>query len=232
VLDLPLLAPDAYEPAAVSWTVASLDRPTPAGQAAEPAHVPLFSRNSVAAITAELVGRYVDDGPVDVAATVALLSRALAVHSFPRQRRRSLRFGAQILVDRGDSMRPFARDQDDMVRQLQRSAGNVEIWYFRAAPQRAMRMPFGKSQPYRPPSHGTPVLLLTDFGAVSQLNCRPTATRREWSDFLTSLRQHGARPVGLVPYPRSRWPAWLASELPLVSWDRRTTAGAVSAALR
>ncbi len=235
VNDLPLLRPVLYEPAPpITWSVASLSRTQASLLPPPPHHEPLFSHRTAAAIIQALLGQYAADGPLDTAAVVAQLAALRALRSLPRQRRRTLRFGAQILVDRSDTMRLFARDQAELVRLVCGLLGErAEVWHFSPSPLHGVTQPrAGHRQPYRLPASGSVVLLLSDFGSVSHPNSAAGASRWEWEQFFGLIRHHGYALIGLIPYPKGRWPAWLDKQLPLVTWDRGTTASVVNARLR
>jgi hypothetical protein len=71
------------------------------------------------------------------------------------------------------------------------------------------------------------VLLLTDLGIGRPLFARESATPAVWRGFLEELRRAGCAPVALVPYAPARWPPALRRALPIILWDRRTSAGHV-----
>lgn len=232
--DLPVLQPQSLEPPPpMIWTVESLPQmriaPVPL-----PSHEPLFPRRAAPAIVTALLSRNNADGPLDVAAAVTRLAALEVLTSLPRERRRTLRFGAQVLVDRSDTMRVFARDQAELIRLIRGILGDrAEVRNFsRSTLHGVADLGVSRHQPYRFPANGAAILLVSDFGAVSHPNAAAGASRWEWERFFALARHHRHDLVGLIPYPKNRWPTWLDRQLPLIQWDRGTTAGDVIAKLR
>jgi hypothetical protein len=234
VNDLPLLRPDSREPPPpMAWSAQSLSR---TGAVALPrlGHEPLFPRRAAPAIIQAMLGRYTADGPLDADAAVARLATLDTLTSLPRQRRRTLRFGAQVLVDHSDSMRLFTQDQAELIRLIRGLLGErAEVLHFSLSPLQGVIRPRSRHhEPYRFPASGCTVLLISDFAAVPHPNAAAGASRWEWERFFALARHHRHALVGLIPYPQDRWPAWLDRQLPLITWDRGITAGDVVTRLR
>jgi hypothetical protein len=196
---------------------------------------PLIAPRSARSIAHLLLSRHAPEGPVDSEAAVGMLARQVVIREVPRRRRRTIRLGAQILVDRGDTMRLFARDVSWFVRLAGRLLGGqrLEVLYFVGSPlQGVARRPAGRRQPYRPPPVGTQILLLSDFGVPRFVDHPRRADRAEWETFLRSVSHGSTTPVGLIPTSPRAWPGWLTRRLRLVPWDRSTTAGATHTRLR
>ena len=196
---------------------------------------PLIAPRSARSIAHLLLSRHAPEGPVDSEAAVALLARQVVIREVPRRRRRTIRLGAQILVDRGDSMRLFARDAGWFVRLAGRLLGGqrLEVLYFVGSPlQGVATRPAGRRQQYRRPPVGTQILLLSDFGVPAFVDHSRRADRAEWESFLRSVSHGSTTPVGLIPTSPRAWPDWLTRRLRLVPWDRSTTAGATHTRLR
>jgi hypothetical protein len=213
----------------------SLPRPDPALFGAQPPHEPLLPIRSVASIIQLLLARTMPDGALDVRATVDLLANRHAVRRLPRHPQRTMRYGAQLLVDRSDSMRPFTRDQNLVVQQARRLMGvnSVEVKYFLGSPLRGVApRPGAGRKRYRVMAPGTRILVLSDFGAINHPNCAPGASRGEWLRFMAVVAHAGGEVVGLIPYPPPRWPRWLQERVNLVTWDRTSTTSTVSTRLR
>jgi hypothetical protein len=231
---VPMLPELSREPTGeTDWTpVPSL--PLPA-QDQSPQPSPLLTPRTAAAVVHALLSTRTDDGEPDVEAVARLWARGKPVRRLPRLARPTLRFGAQVLVDIGEPMQLFAGDQRDLVARIHAVAGveTASVAYFADVPTRGAG-PRGRRtwRPYTQPSAGSRVLLLSDFGIGGPVLYDRRGTPAEWREFISSLRRAGCSPVGLVPYPPSRWPAWLASALPLLMWDRSTTVGRASVAVR
>jgi hypothetical protein len=191
---------------------------------ATPDHIPLLPPASTRAVLQALLTQESLDGPVDHAALVdAAARRRLA--ALPRSAVPTMRFGVQVLVDQGDGMVPFARDQVHLVHQIREVAGadRVEVRYFADAPQRgAGDGPLWTWTEYRPPAPKTRIVLLSDLGIGGVLWSPSRSARTEWESFAELARWHRCDVVALVPYPR--WPAWASRLFTVVAWDRTLTA--------
>jgi hypothetical protein len=229
--NLPLLQPVAREPiGSVMLKQGDVLARTPVadGRMGGSRRWPLLPPRSSAAILQYLLSRSVPDGAADIATVLTMIAAGRPVNELPREQTRTLRFGAQILVDHGESMRPFRRDQADVVSDVRAVVGAsmTNVAYFADVPSRGAGPGRRWSwQPYEPPISGTRVLLLTDFG----IGADPLATHRaspaEWARVLRLLLHQDCRPVALVPYPPQRWPRQLRRLCPMVTWDRHTTVG-------
>jgi hypothetical protein len=195
---------------------------------ATPDHIPLLPPASTRAVLQALLAQESLDGPVDHAALVEAASRHLLV-TLPRSTVPTMRFGVQVLVDQGDGMAPFARDQVHLVQQVREVAGadRVEVRYFADAPQRgAGEGPLWTWTEYRPPAPKTRILLLSDLG-IGGLPWSPgRSTRTEWESFADLARWHSCDVVAMVPFPR--WPTWASGLFTVVAWDRTLTAARAS----
>ena len=181
------------------------------------------------AIIAALIGRELFDGPIDVAAAVQVIARGRPLLRVPRRRRRTLRFAAQILVDLGDGMTPFAGDVADLERRARSVVGvdRVHVVRFRgpASPygpgdEPVLAQVDGAWGLYRFPSPGTPVLALTDLG-LAHGGLR-AADEASWLDLARMLARSDSELVILTPCPQDRWPRALRSAATIVQWDRAT----------
>ena len=145
--------------------------------------------------------------------------RTLPLTAVPTTRR-----GIQVLVDFGDGMRPFVRDQEELIGALERIAGpdGFEVLRFAGCPldePGACPGPIWTWRPYLAPLMGQPVIVLSDFGAGVKPSMR-WALQRQWSVFATTLHAAGNQIVGLAPVPTGRLPAELRATLPILTWDR------------
>jgi len=228
--NLPVLQPVAVEPAGPArpdeGEVLARAAP-PAAQRADP-RWSLLAPHSAAAITQYLLSRSVAGGEPDIDRALELIGAGRPIVDLPGRPVRTLRFGAQVLVDRAASMEPFDRDQADVVRVVTAvvGAGRTEIVQFADVPSRGAgpgrRWSWSR---YEPPAAGTGVLLLTDFGIGGDPFTAHRASLAEWTRFLQRLHRAECRPIALVPYPPARWPRRLLRLCPMITWDRHTTVG-------
>jgi hypothetical protein len=176
-------------------------------------------------------------GEIDVDAAVDRISRREPLHRLPVTAVPTTRRGVQVLVDYGDGMRPFLRDQRDVVRALERLAGpdGLEVLRFAGTPLDEPGTGPGPAWtwgPYRPPMNGQPIVVLSDLGAGAGHPDR-RAVQQRWLGLATRWRAGGHQVVALVPVPPSRLPDRLRAALPVLMWDRSArVADAVRLAVR
>jgi len=182
-----------------------------------------------------MIAQSMREGPLDVPAIVEMLARRQVPERLPQKAKPTLRFGVQVLVDLGMSMRPFAGDQVQVVAQVRAIAGpqRTSVRYFSDAPGRgAGPGPRRTWRRYEPPERGTRVLVLSDCG----LGGPPLYARRgrpeEWRSLVSDLRRQECDVVALLPVLADRWPSWLSALMPLVCWDRTTTVSKVYSTLK
>lgn len=194
----------------------------------------LEPRESRAIWSAALRTRSVS-GDIDVQALVADLCAGRPILEFPRLRVPRMARRVDVLVDTAPAMDPYALDWWALVNDLVKVAGRsaVRTWFFLDCPGRGVGSdgPL-RLEPYRPRESGIATLVVSDFGLAPAVRGRIRAGIEEWLKFLAEISERGASPVGLLPYPPSLWPASLAGTIPLVYWDRATSAGRVHRAVR
>jgi hypothetical protein len=224
---LPRLTPVAGERRrlATPWrTESELERFEPALHLRPRARgLPLFDERWARELLTTLLQTEVPDAPPDEAAAVDLIARGRPLDPVPRLVRLSLRRGAQILVDVGDAMEPFAHDTWDLVSQVERlvGAGNLSTLTFWDAPLRGIGP---KLERYVPPHPGRPVLVLSDVGIGGQPLRLERSQPGEWLRLRALLHTRGSPLIVFVPYRQARWPLALRQRLVLVEWDRTMTA--------
>jgi hypothetical protein len=163
-------------------------------------------------------------GDIDVDELVERIARGEPVRRLPFTAAPTTRRGIQVLVDFGDGMRPFVRDQEELVEGLERVAGpdGFEVLRFAGCPldePGAGPGPIWTWRPYLAPLAGQPVIVLSDFGAGVKPSLR-WALQRQWLGFATALHAAGNQIVGLAPVPTDRLPGELRATLPILTWDR------------
>lgn len=197
-------------------------------------HAPLLPpRRSRALLAAGLATREAE-GPVDLESLVEKLARAHPVPELPRRSWLSLRRGVQVLVDIGEGMEPFARDQQEVAGRMRRLAGRTVVreLAFRRCPVRgAGEGPVWTWGDYETPPAGTPVLLLSDLGIGGPVLAADRSTPGEWRTFVERVRAKRCPVVALVPFPARRWPGWVSRSFAAVVWDRGAGLGDVRRAL-
>ncbi|MER7403463.1 hypothetical protein ABT373_13480 [Streptomyces sp. NPDC000070] len=224
--ELPLLRPARVEAVNTPGEpVEPLPRPT--AERAPLPHLPLFVPGWTSAILRAMVSRRVPEGAVDIPALIDTLAHGRPVARLPRLPVPTMRYGVQVLVDRGPAMQPFRRDQNELLERIRAVVGPslVEAGYFSGTPERGTGPGARWTRTaYVPPESGRPVLLLSDLGLGGPREDPQRGTRQEWEHFVGLVTRAGCGVVALSPYPPGRWPRWMTGLLPLVSWDRTTTA--------
>ena len=227
VPELPVVAQVPVSPA--DWTlVGSLPEVTKRLLDRRPEVAPLLAPRSAAAILQALLARTADDGPIDVPRLTKKLAEGQPVSRLPRKPRRTLRFGVEVLIDMGEGMELFTRDQEELVLRIKSLVcdENFAIKFFADSPTRGAGYgPRRTWRTYHPSGMGSRILIVSDFGIGGLAFHLRRSRRAEWEKFMIQVRKNDCRAVGLIPYPPRRWPDWLARLIPLVVWDRGTTAG-------
>lgn len=138
---------------------------------------------------------------------------ALARRDDPTWARASLEWRlahrCQLLLDRGEGMRPYRRDMQGFHRRLLEVAGDdrVELLHFQGCPLRGVETP-DELEPmdYRPPA-ATPVIVLTDLGIARPPPGAERADAADWLAFAAALDATDCPLLLWVPYAPERWPA-------------------------
>lgn len=221
-----LLTPVHREPRTpAAWATPSLPL---ASRVVHPApRRPLLAPRSAPAIVQAVVSRQESDRDVDIERAVDRLAKGLPLRTLPRLPAATLRYGAQVLVDRGIGMQPFHRDQDDLAALVRNTVGQdaTEVLYFEDSPLDGTGLEARWTWcAYQPPPPGTRVLILTDLGLGGPPHAR-RGGRAAWERFFAVLARAQCTAVVFVPYPRRRWPDWAVGLVAMVPWDRRTTVG-------
>jgi hypothetical protein len=228
---LPLLTAVSSEaPRVTGWVADDSLPPVNAGHTASiPRYEPLLAPRSILSVVHALLAQDTGDGPIDVAAMVDAVAQRKPLPKIPLERRATLRLGAQLLLDVGDGMEPFLRDEEMLAEQVRRVVGKATpVYYFADCPLRGAGPGSVASwDRYRPPHPRTPVLVVSDFG-IGGPPLHPRRSRpKEWARFAQRLADTECPVVGLTPYPPDRWPAGVARHIPLLTWDRGITVGTV-----
>ncbi|MEB3962028.1 hypothetical protein OKJ48_17500, partial [Streptomyces kunmingensis] len=231
---MPLLFPLGTELAVQrQWTQPPVaDEPAPGG-ARPRAYLPLFPPRSESAILRLLLSRVVDEGPIDVQKILTAMAHGRYMTALPRMPVRTLRFGVQVLVDISEGTRLFARDQQELLHRITAIAGAhaCDIRYFAQDPLRSGPAGGWSWKRYTPPPVGTRVLIISDFGQHALPRVGQAGIRVVWQRAAGLWHRAGSLPVGLAPLPAHQQPSWLRPLLPVLSWDRSTTASTAYARL-
>jgi hypothetical protein len=218
-------------PVPPAWLAATAALPRPGG-VTPPSRLftPLFPRAQARALLGAALATLDADGPLDIERAVEQLAQLRPLRELPRECLPTLRRGAQLLVDGGLGMAPFAHDLAALREQLDRLLPRAlaPTLHFMGTPLRGCSPDGGgELRRWQAPPPGTPVFVVTDLGLGGPPGNDERAGLAEWMDFLDAARAAGAPVTALVPYGPRRWPRALAGAVRLVHWDRRTTASVI-----
>ena len=207
----------------------------------EPAHLhpvlplePLFPGRTSRAILSGALATPSASGQLNLAKVIEMLTRAELIESVPRLPVPTLVRGVQLLIDRSESMQPFATDQAAVRAVIARVVGRdrTQVLYFDGSPLWGAGIgPKDEWPEYDPPAPGTPVVALTDLGIAQPPGLAGIAGPSDWRTLAAILARADCPLLALVPYPPRRWPP-LAKCLTIIQWDRATTAAVVRRAIR
>lgn len=213
---------------ATDWRlVASFPAASTARLDLRPPLIPLLPPGATPAILQAALGIRVADAEPDIPRMVERIAKGMPVTRIARRSRSTVRFGTQVLLDVGEAMEPFARDQRELADRIKGLVGadGVELVSFTDAPLRGVRRGRARvREPYRPPAPGTRVLIVSDLGSGGRALNPLRADPKEWLAFVDLLERAQCSAVALVPFPPERIPAALVSRLRILTWDRSTGA--------
>ena len=172
--------------------------------AAPARRAPLFDPRWTRELLASLLATEAADGRLDEAAAIALIAAGRPLDPFPQLTRRSLRRGAQVLVDVGEGMEPFVDDAGSW--SSGSSGSRARPTSVRTRLGRAMRGLAPDLDAYEPPSPLTPVLAVTDAGIGGPSPRIERSRATEWLALAERLAERGSPLILIVPYRRDRWP--------------------------
>jgi hypothetical protein len=194
-------------------------------------HQPLFRAGWTRAILSAACAAPLADGPIDIARLVDSLARCLPISELPREPLLSLGRGIELLIDRGDSLMPFARDVRELQQQLRLVVGRdrTRIRYFDGCPTLGSG-PGARSTwvtRYQLPASQTPIVVVTDLGMARGGVTRSAASEDAWLQFFGMTKAASCPVVVFAPYPLARWPRVLARAVRAIPWDLPTTVSLV-----
>ena len=191
---------------------------------------PLFTPQWSRAMISTLARIRSRTGPPSVETLVALAAERKPISSLPASISETAS-GADVLMDVGESMTLFARDQQWLLHLIRRvhGVGLVSPFRFFGSPARGVLGALSFDlQAYRPPRPGWPVIVLTDLGIGAGTAAAPS---EEWRWFSHLVRGAGCQLLALVPYPPVRWPPAISSAMDVIQWDRATSVRTIRAVL-
>ncbi|MEV5849141.1 hypothetical protein AB0M32_44950 [Streptomyces sp. NPDC051985] len=179
-------------------------------------------------------GRAVDRHRLVELVVRSLAGGPIARPRVPYRQRTTTRAGALLLIDRGESMRPFRHDQEWITRLAARilPPGGLRVLDLRIA--QGISRDRGRTwEPHPVPPYGQPVLLLSDLGHLQPPSPgRHHSSPASWLSYLRRLRETGTPVVCLTPYPAEEYPAAVRETVALVPLDRRVSVRLAQTATR
>lgn len=180
-------------------------------------HTPLLPRRAAREVFDIAASTWQPTGAVDLRRALATIASGRPVRRLQHVHRPSLVLGLQVLVDQGDGMQPFRRDQREAVASLRMLVGaGLDVRRFLDDPWAGTRPDDDStwSSTYRPPPPGRPVLVLGTLGRGALP--RPDLDKT-WRRLAAMLAGQESAVAALVPLHRP-----LRGPLDVVPWDRVT----------
>ncbi len=185
---------------------------------------PLLAPGRTRAILGAAVAREVRDGDLDAERVAERLAEGEPLRRLPRLPRLRFDKGTQVLVDVHEAMRPYAGDQDQLVRALEALLPRdlLEIVDYPGCPLQQ-----DDEHAYRPPRPGATALVLSDLGVGPHPRGSRRSSPRLWCRFGQMLRRRGCGVAAFVPCEPERVPSELRRVIVVLRWCPETTSGQV-----
>jgi hypothetical protein len=191
-----------------------------------PPLAPLFNPKTSRALISTAFSTQRNEGAIDFATLFDQICALRPVTRLPRLPVSTMRFGIQLLIDRGQGTWPYYGDQESVRDEILGIVGRdrVETLYFSDSPLRGFGAGSrsGWKRPYEPPAAGTPVVVVTDLGIGRGRNPDMGAGVEEWLRFAEAVHSAECPLLALVPYGEPRWPGELRKAMYILCWDRGT----------
>jgi len=194
--------------------------------------LPLIASRYTARVVQAAVATDTRDGDLDLDEVVDAVAARRPLSTWPTRPNLAMFRGVQLLIDTSESMMVFARDCRNLADAFRETVGDhlVDEMAFSCSPLTDAGLgPRWMWRPYSPPPPSTPVVVLSDLN-IPQRNLGGIDTDG-WLQLRDLLIRRGSPLVVFVPFPPDRWPPRLRRNLPLVQWDRGTSASGVIKAM-
>ncbi|HUR16968.1 MAG TPA: hypothetical protein VMZ33_06760, partial [Candidatus Limnocylindrales bacterium] len=202
----------------------------------KPAHLPLFRPHWTRHLMSSICAVPIAEGAVDEPRLIDAVTRLRPLVRLPLRPRATLRRGVHVLVDRSESMMPFTRDVDDILRSLRATIGKDQF-----ATAAFVDTPLAGDvlwlrtrirAPWQAPSAGTRILLISDLGLAQHQGEIRGALPAEWLVFAARCRAAGCHTVAILPRHPDSCPPALRKVFDVVPWDARTNVATVLRSVR
>lgn len=187
---------------------------------------PLLGRLQRRALLSIALSVDVNEGPVDIDRIVRTFSEGRPLRALPYLKRRTLRYGLEVLVDRAPWLEPFFLEQTQILAYLKAllPTDRLRVQRCLGGPQehktQLSRLRQGPRMVIHPRA---PVLALSDLGLGFRYLSVPPPAVDVWADYAQKLTQRGRTLLALVPYERDRWHSPVGATVRALPWSDRTT---------
>lgn len=186
---------------------------------------PIFAKRTERATLTATIAVETSAGDVDLERAIGQLINQKLLERLPRRAIPTLKYGVQLLLDRSESMLPYAEDLRDLDAQLKKLVGGSRFTSssFKGTPLTAPRYRKVRQRPKL--RSNLPILLVTDFGIGASLLSRDRARLGEWLEFAQHAARKNCPVVALIPHKPGCWPDFARANYLCIHWDRSTSAG-------
>ena len=156
---------------------------------------------------------------VDVPAAVTRLSRGECLNTVPHKQLRRWGSRVQVIVDHSQRLTPFLHDQRQVLDEIQQiyEYRNVEVgFYDEALATLKLSTPKKRNVPYRLPAPSTPIIVLSDFGALTR---QPRTAAARWVTWAREVASHNGFAIGIAPCNASRVHREIRAAINVLSWQ-------------
>ncbi len=181
-------------------------------------HAPLASGAAILTRLRRVSAFSRTSGEPDVERVVEQLSRGRFLAVLPRRSRKSWGQSILVIVDRHRHLAPYWTDQDETVWSLSRvypRDGFQVAILGEGASEPSLRWP-RREDVYTGPESGTSVVVLGDLGCLAGEGIRAWELWIKWG---RRYREHGNRPVALVPCDPAAVPEALTRDWTIIPWE-------------
>ncbi|MBV2096113.1 MAG: hypothetical protein KUF80_14580 [Candidatus Thiodiazotropha sp. (ex Codakia orbicularis)] len=186
---------------------------------------PVFGKREERAILSTAVAVQTAAGHVDLERVIDRLIEQKLVDRLPRRPLPTLKYGVQLLLDRSESMLPYAQDLETLETNLKKLTGSSRFssGSFKGTPLATPR--YGKLRNPLKITRNVPILLVTDFGISAPLLSRDRVGPGGWLTFAKLAEKKNCPVVALIPHKPRYWPDLARANYLCIHWDRATNAG-------
>ncbi|MCP4387911.1 MAG: hypothetical protein GY802_06430 [Gammaproteobacteria bacterium] len=192
-----------------------------------PSLQPLFEPRRTRSVLSGALATTQADGELDIDRILERVTHRQPFFDLPRRKVPTTRLGLQLLLDRGEAMTPYLRDQELLVESICKVFGEDLVDELRFVDSPLEGVGTGPVsnwvREHRSPPPGTPLAVLTDLGIGRSRLPAAGVTPDEWLRFARQQRVAGCPLLAIVPYELARVPPALRTHFRVLPWSRSTT---------